>query len=113
MANVNSLGVVNICLQTWMWKTRTWTGQYLSCMWFDVKICDELASLCSKWSSKPNIGAGRTIVVSGKIDRTSLSPQPYPRIRVGLFSTSIIENKPLSERIQTGNLQTRYTMRHG
>ena len=57
----------------------TWTGQYFSCIWFDVKRLVTPASLCSKLSSKPNIGAGRTIVVSGKILRAISSPRAFVR----------------------------------
>ena len=35
------------------------------------------ASLCRRRSSKPKIGAGRTMVVSGKILRTTSSPRAW------------------------------------
>ena len=34
-------------------------------MWFAVNRLVTLASLCRRLSSKPNMGAGRTMVVSG------------------------------------------------
>lgn len=45
-------------------------------MSFEVKRLPTLASFRSSLSSKPNMGAGRTIVVSGKISRTTFSPRP-------------------------------------
>jgi hypothetical protein len=47
-----------------------------------VKRFVMLASLSSRLSSKPNIGAGLTIVVSGKMSRTALSARPYIRVNV-------------------------------
>jgi hypothetical protein len=43
-------------------------------MLFAVKRFATLASLSSSLSSKPNIGAGLTMVVSGKISRATFSP---------------------------------------
>jgi hypothetical protein len=51
-------------------------------MLFAVKRFVMLASLSSRLSSKPNIGAGLTIVVSGKMSRTALSARPYIRVNV-------------------------------
>jgi hypothetical protein len=56
-------------------------------MLFAVKRFVMLASLSSRLSSKPNIGAGLTIVVSGKMLRTAFSARPY--IRVNVCSTLI------------------------
>ena len=53
---------------------RTCTGQNLCCMWFEVKRLVTPASLCKRRSSKPKRGAGRTMVVSGKMLRTTFSP---------------------------------------
>ena len=54
----------------------TCTGQKRSCMWFDVKRLVTPANLWRRLSSKPNIGAGRTMVVSGKMLRTTSSLRP-------------------------------------
>jgi hypothetical protein len=56
-----------------MGQLHTCTGQYLSCMLFAVKRLTTLASFRSRLSSNPNIGAGLTMVVSGKISRTTRS----------------------------------------
>jgi hypothetical protein len=48
-------------------------------MWLAVKTFVTPASLCNKRSSNPNIGAGLTIVVSGKMLRTTASPRAYSK----------------------------------
>lgn len=46
-------------------------------MLFAVKRFVTLASFSSSLSSKPNIGAGLTMVVSGKMLRTTCSAMPW------------------------------------
>lgn len=80
MANINNLDELSkkadLCRGRSYEKGHTWTGRYRSCMLFAVKFTT-LASFNKRLSSKPNMGAGRTIVVSGKIDRATSSPRPY------------------------------------
>ena len=49
-------------------------------MLFAVKRFMTPASFKSRLSSKPNMGAGRTIVVSGKMLRTTCSPRPFDEL---------------------------------
>lgn len=46
-------------------------------MWLEVRTFVTPASLWRRRSSKPNRGAGLTMVVSGKMLRTTCSPRPY------------------------------------
>ena len=58
-------------------RLLTCTGHILSLMWLAVNRLLTLASLWRRWSSNPNKGAGRTMVVSGNIRRTTCSPLAY------------------------------------
>jgi hypothetical protein len=51
-------------------------------MLFAVNRFRTLASLRSRLSSNPNIGAGLTIVVSGKMLRATCSPRPYITVNI-------------------------------
>lgn len=75
-ANINRLVAVSIDIIWLRRRLPTWTGEYVSCMLLDVNKLAGVASLINRLSSKPKMGAGRTMVVSGKMLLATCSPLP-------------------------------------
>lgn len=63
----------------------TWTGQNFSCMLLAVNKWSAEASFNKRLSSKPNMGAGRTSVVSGNKLRATFSPRLFTIVSFAVY----------------------------